>query len=252
MEGYTIFFSYILESDSGSTSGYGYTTPIHCNYVNNLYVSDITNKEVNIYFNDITDFKFLSTGDTEGSGYTVTKISLLVQLIDNSTFSNQNEIKPVSNQWRKYDVTNQIIENFTGFTVGQTITPLQLTSSVFKVPIYKYYDINEMPIYDLDYLKYPKTTELNSNLCFGEEEYFLGNVSSDVEAIAYTTDIVINLPIGQFNSSNNLTWDGVSDVYITEIGIFDNNNNLVAIGKLNNPLPKNSTISRTIVFGIDF
>ena len=41
-------------------------------------------------------------------------------------------------------------------------------------------------------------------------------------------------------------------VYITEIGIYDTNKNLVAIGKLNDPVAKDATISRTIVFAIDF
>jgi hypothetical protein len=248
--GYTVFFSYLLESDSGNTTGFGYSTAIHCNYINQIYLDNITNKEVNIYFNDVDDFKFLSTtGDT---GYTINKIYILVQLINNSLYSNLSDVKPTSNEWKKYDVTTQI----SGYTSGQLLSAIDLSSVVFKVPLYLYYNETLMPTYDLSYLNYPLvsqtgTTALDTPLCFGDEQYFIGNVTTDIQAVAYTTDLVINLPINEFNSSTNESWDQ-DKVYITEIGLYDSNKNLVAIGKLNNPLPKDSTISRTIVFGIDF
>ena len=61
--------------------------------------------------------------------------------------------------------------------------------------------------------------------------------------------MIMNL--GDFNSSTNATWDGQS-VFASEIGIYDDNNNLVAIGKFNDPVEKNATLSRTILFAIDF
>lgn len=248
--GYTVFFTYLLESETGNTNNYGYNTAIHCNYINSLYLNNITNKEVNIYFNDVDEFKFIRVSGC--TGYTVNKIYLIVQLINNSTYTNLSDVKPIASEWRKYDVTNQI----SGYTSGQTLSAYDLTSTVFKVPIYLYYNVDLMPTYNLDYLNYPLitqtgTTALDIPLCFGDEQFFLGNVSTNIEAIAYTTDIVINLPTNEFNSSNNNTWDG-NDVYITEIGLYDNNKNMVAIAKLNNPIIKNSTIARTLVFGLDF
>jgi len=58
--------------------------------------------------------------------------------------------------------------------------------------------------------------------------------------------------LNQFNSTTNLTWDGVSKVAISEIGIYDADKNLVAVGKLNDPIDKDSSIARTILFAIDF
>ncbi len=248
--GYSVFFTYMLESDSGSTTGCGYSTAIHCNYINSTYLETITNKEANIYFNDVNDFKFINVSGS--TGYTANKIYLIVQLIDNSTYININDVKPIVGEWRKYDVTDQI----SGYVTGQTLSAVDLTSAVFKVPIYLYYNETLMPKYNLNYLNYPLTTQtgttaLDVPLCFGDEQFFLGNVSTDIEAVAYTTDLAINLPTNQFNSSNNTTWDG-NKVYITEIGLYDSNKNLVAIGKLNDPVVKDSTIARTIVFGLDF
>lgn len=249
--GYTIFFSYLLESASG------YSTGIHCNYINKVVVDDVANKEINIYFSDVNDFKFLSSGNTETTGFTANKIYLISQIVSNSNFATTADVKPTVGEWRKYDVTNQITNYYPEYTDGDFLSPIYLAGTIFKFPTYKYYDINEMPLYDLDYINYPSsvytgTTESNKPLYFGDEQYFIGNVSTDIEAIAYTSDISIILPLNQFNSTNNVTWDGLSKVYITEIGIYDDEKNLVAIGKLNNPIPKDSSISRTIVFAIDF
>ncbi len=253
--GYTIFFTYRLDTVSGTTSGYGYNGAIHCNYINSIYLDSITNKEVNIFFNDVNDFKFLNSGNT-GSGYTANRIHVIIQLINNAGYENLEDVKPLSNEWHEYDVTGQISESFSGFTVGQQLSPTYLCGSIFKVPLYKYYNNTEMPIYDMSYINYPLITQsgltgIYTPLSFGDEQYFIGNVSTDIEAIAYTTDISIPLNLHEFNSSTNATWDG-NDVYITEVGIYDDNNNLVAIGKLNDPLPKNSTITRTLRFALDF
>lgn len=239
VNGYTVFFSYLLKSNNG------YSSAIHCNYINSTIIETLTNKEININFDNVDDFKFLSASD--GTGYTAHKIYMLVQLINNNLYENENDIKPDSAKWKIFDVTHQIITYTSGIT--RNITPVDITTSLFKVPIYRY---NTMEDYNLDYLDYPNINS-EDELCFGDEQYFLGNVSSDVEAVAYTTDLAISMPLNQFNTSENNTWNSsTSGVYISEVGIYDLDKNLVAIGKLNNPLHKDSTISRTIVFAIDF
>jgi len=240
--GYTVFISYMLESISV------YSKFIHCNYFKTLTLS--TNnpyvEEISFGFSDPNDFKFLCTNVTNGTGYTAHKIYGLVQLVANSGFTYSSDIKPTASKWKLYDVTTQI----TGHISGTLLTASQLTAQAFKIPLKNY---SLFPVYNLhDFINYPlKGTLGDGKLCFGDETYFLGNVQTDIKATAYTTDIPIDLPAGEFNSSTNLTWDG-DTVAITEVGIYDTNKNLVAIGKFNNPIPKDSTISRTIVFQIDF
>ena len=60
------------------------------------------------------------------------------------------------------------------------------------------------------------------------------------------------MELNEFNQSTNTTWNETESVWISEIGIYDENNNLVAIGKLNNPIEKNPSILRTVLFNIDF
>lgn len=237
-QGYTVFFSYMLANESSS----GYTSAIHCNYINKLQVDTLTNKEVNIYFNNINDFKFLSVSG--GTGYNADKVYMLVQLIDNTPFEFLEDVKPLAENWKMFDVTNQL-----SGVLGQYISPVNMGTSVLKVSL-ETYDVSGIT-YTLDYLNYPDNTSLN-DLCFGDEEIFLGNIETEIEATVYTTDLSIDLPINQFNSTTNKTWDGTSEVYITEVGIFNEDKELNAIGKFNNPIKKDSTISRTILFNIDF
>ncbi len=240
MGNYTVFISYVLVPNNGS----GYTQAIHCNYINALQL--VTDKpylnEIKLNFPDASEFGFLNDNPTGGTGYTASKIYALVQLVSGIT----GTVDPVSTDWRMFDITDQV----TGYTSGSSfiLTPANITSVVFEIPLLFY---TGYTTYVLNYLNYPVVSETDA-LAFGDEIYFLGNVTTDIKADVYTMDISVNLILSEFNSSTNATWDGVSSVAISEIGIYDENKNLVAIGKLNDPITKDSTISRTIVFAVDF
>lgn len=243
-EGYTAYMTYML-APTGATENNAYTKSIHCNYIKSIEFDNLINKEFNIYFENINDFKFLNPSG--GTGYTAHKLYVITQLINHEDFENINDIEPKSNEWRIFDVTNQIVD----YVSGQTLSGEDLTSTVFRIPVSKYM---LAPKYDLEYLNYPLNTETSNSLCFGDETYFIGNVKTAIEAEAYTMDLPIQLPLNEFNSSTNETWDSTQDsqVFISEIGLYDENKNLVGIAKLNDPIPKDNTISRTIVFGMDF
>jgi hypothetical protein len=246
---YTIFFTYGFETDSYNPipqfGSYGYSDFIYCNYIQKIETDSVANKNLNFFFNP-NDFPFLAGEAISGStGWTAKKIYALVQYVNNDDFLTE-DIKPSSDKWRKYDVTDQI----NGYIINQTlsINNLILTTFIINLNIF-----DSKPIYDLSYLNYPTDQPIDNNkLCFGEEQIFFGNVNADISAIAYTSDIVITLPLNKFNSTTNKTWDNVSPVLISEVGIYDDLGNLVAIGKFNTPISKDNTISRTIVFGLDF
>ena len=244
---FTVYVTYFLENNTG----FGYKDAIHCNYIQKFGFDTTINQEVNIFFDDPNDFKFLSM--TGGTGYVANEICMMIQVVENTLISTDpdvyEEIEPKSHLWRCFDVTNQII----GHIPGDPLTSTELTSTVFKVALSDFFTTTG-DTYNLGYLNYPEINEPDS-LGFGDEEIFLGNVETEIEATVYTTDLSITLPLNQFNSTTNPTWDGEAQdnsVYITEIGIFNEEKELIAIGKFNNPLKKNNQISRTIVFGIDF
>lgn len=238
----TVFVTYQFESSGFTAStSHGYSTPLHCAYVKQLTVDSLTGNTLNLYFNNASEFSFLSDAtDGSGTGYTATRFYALVQV----TGATGNTIKPDPANWYKVDLTSQIPSH----TIGQSINSSNLVSTTYEIPL-----TGLTNSYDLSYLNYP--TNLGNNdakLAFGEEVFFYGNVKGQIKATAYITDIPISLSLNEFNSTTNPTWDNESAVYITEVGIYDNDGNLVAKGKLNNPIKKDSTIARTLQFSIDF
>ena len=237
--GYTVFTSYLLAPTiSGLTTGY--SQGIHCNYINAISLSDDpTISELNLYFSGgISDFKFLN-GSIGNTGYTANKLDMLIQLVSGTT-----NVKPIASQWKIVDVTSQM-----GLAPNSFLTPAALASKVFKISLSGYTGYTN---YVLNYLTYPSALPIDDDkLCFGDEIYFFGNVTAEIHADIFTTNLSMIMNLGDFNSSTNATWDGQS-VFASEIGIYDDNNNLVAIGKFNDPVEKNATLSRTILFAIDF
>ncbi len=243
MSGNTLFITYLFKSLSG------YTSAIHCNYIGRIELNEINPfiETIRFGFSSVDNFKFLNPYSGVTTGFSANEIHALVQLVQNSNADS----KPDPALWKTYNLTNQII----GYTAGQLISPADLLGVVFEIPLLGYFTTG-FTAYDLDYLNYPVVVDENK-LCFGDEIYFFGNVTTDIKADVYVMELPINLLLSEFNSSTNPTWDSTRDesVAISEVGIYADINGskeLVAIGKLNDPITKDSTISRTIVFAIDF
>lgn len=242
--GYTVFTTYLFEdTPAAASTSYGYSTAIHCKYIQSFTTDSLNGKALNMYFSSENDLPFLAdTGSTNGTGFTATRIVALIQVM-NGVSDSGTTINPTSDGWYRYDITNQI-ENH---VFGAVIDRKSLVNTLFVIEFNKLSDP-----YVLDYLNYPSNIADNNVMGFGEEVIFFGTVRSDIKATVYTTDIAINLPLNSYNSTTNPTWDGSSKVSISEVGIYDDNNNLVGIGKLNFPIDKDSSIARTISFQLDF
>lgn len=243
MRGYTAFVTYILESLSG------YSKSVHCNYIQSILLDTVnpSAQVLTIGFSGADVFKFISDDFTNGTGFTAHKIYGLVQLVNNSGYTSQDEIKPISSGWTTYDMTSQI----GGYVVGATLTASDLTSQVFNIPLTNYTGFTSYDISDI--ITYPSTS--STQLSFGDESFFFGNVNSEIKADVFTTNIQVVLGLNDFNSSDNLTWTEDDKVAVSEIGIYSEYNGqkfLVGIGKLNSPIQKDSTVSRTLLFNLDF
>jgi hypothetical protein len=252
MNGYTVFISYLFVPLSG------YSQAIHCNYIDRLELNPLNPyiEKIRLGFSDINDFKFLDSNTGVTTGYSAHKIYALLQLVHYTNVDDLSDVKPDPALWKKYDLTHQIPTYPTGTT--RLLSAADMKRVVFEIPLLNYdtTGFTGFSEYNLDYLTYPVVAETDK-LCFGDEVYFLGNVTTDIKADVYVLELPISLLLDEFNSSTNATWDNSRDnsVAISEVGIYANVNGtkeLVAIGKLNDPITKDSTISRTIVFAIDF
>lgn len=241
---YIIFSTYQLMS-SGGTSSFGYTNGVHSNYIAKTLADSIGGSTISVSFDGVGGFPFLGMTGGTGLGWQADTLNILVNIVPYDTVTgNTGTTKPVSSDWRVYDVTNQIKNGTPG-----NITEADMHSAMFSVALSEY---NDKPIYDLSYLNYPSNILSDDDkLCFGDEKYFIGNVTTEIGAWAYTSDIKIRLSSTEFNTSSNPTWSNGTKPLISEVGIYDNNNVLVAIAKLNSPITKDDSI-KAINFQLDF
>jgi hypothetical protein len=245
----TIFITYLLENIGTffEEIDFGYKTPIHCNYIQKITENDFTDKTVSLGFNKDDEFRFMAGPNdikpsSNGYGWSANEFYVLMQIIEGI----DDNILPEPDKWKKINKTSSI-NNFSSW-YGTAIPPNELIKSVFIIRDDEY---ENAPYYDLSYLNYPLQNETN-NLTFGEEVFFYGNVKAKISANIYSMTLSAELPLNEFNTSQNPTWTEGDTVYITEIGIYDDFGTLLGIGKLNTPIDKNSNTYRTIEFKLDF
>lgn len=259
MAGNSVFVTYLFETTpiTGSSTqtyqagvSFGYSTAIHCNYIQKIETDSVIGKTVSLIMPNSSQFPFMRSSaqiqpGQDGTGWCAKKLYMLAQVVT----STGDTVSPDAANWSIIDVTDQL-DGYEFFS-GTTIPPSAFDAdNIINVSIGKISTANK---YNLNYLKYPTSLTADDNrLAFGEEAFFFGNVRTDIKSTAYTTDISMVLPLNQYNSTTNPTWDGLSQVQISEAGLFDDNNNLIAVGKFNYPIAKDSTIYRTVQFSIDF
>ncbi len=245
-----LYVTYLFESESSgytASSNYGYTTGLHCQnyteYVPQLNGAVLNNNQVPQFALDEGDLQYLAdnTSIATGVGLTFNKFKVLYQLVSNQS------TRPDPAAWKEFDYTNRL----SGYPWSNGPIP----ASAFAGQIYTIDNniIGSGTTYDVNsYVTIPTTSQF-TNLQFGDETFFFGNVKTEIEATVFKTKLILTLPYNQFNTSTNPTWvDSGSSVYVSEIGIYDNNNVLVAVGKLSYPFEKKSSQTRIVEVSIDF
>ena len=140
------------------------------------------------------------------------------------------DVRPDPDEWRIIDFTSQL----TGTSVNGYITQAGLTGSTFVITNELY---NSASFYDLnDYIPLTPQGDTNPQLNFGDEYYFYGSLETDIQATIYEMRYKINLGQAEFQASSNPTWDPNTKPYISEIGLYDSDNNLMIISKLQSPV----------------
>ena len=101
------------------------------------------------------------------------------------------------------------------------------------------YDAASSDLYDLsDYIDIPTLNQTGVTYNFGDDYYFYGNIKTDIQASIYVMSYKCNLGQTQFFDSSNPTWSGVTNPYVTEVGLYDSNKNLMLISKLQSPIKR--------------
>ena len=219
----TMFVTYRFTNTSA------FTNSLHCNYYskivgpnNNCNPSDSEN--VGVRFGG--DLSCLKTyNDTFKNGFFAEKIEIICQKVTTGS-------RPQSDDWRIIDMTDQISAN----TVNGYITEAALTGTTFVITK-ELYDAAEYPPYDLgDYITLTPENNSLPQLNFGDEYYFYGSLETDIEATIYEMRYKVNLSNTEFQTSTNPTWNTTTKPYITEIGLYDDEKNLMIVSKMQSPV----------------
>jgi hypothetical protein len=136
--------------------------------------------------------------------------------------------QPSPTAWKEIDFTSEI----SGTSVNGYLTVSGLTGNTFQITNTLY---SSAPTYNLaNYIDIPENG-YPEILNFGDEYYFYGNLETDITATIYEMRYLINLGRNQFTNTSNPTWLSGTTSYVTEIGLYDSNYDLIVISKLQSP-----------------
>ena len=200
----------------------GFTDSLHCNYYSVISGPDtgctVDSQNVAVRFG--SEFPFLSDGSL--TGFSANSIKLICQIVTGDT-------QPSATNWIEIDVTGEI----SGTTSDGYLTVSGLTGTTFQIT-QDMYD-NSGSTYNLaNYIDIPQNG-YPEILNFGDEFYFYGNLETDITATIYEMKYLINLGRNQFTNTSNPTWTSGTTSYVTEIGLYDSNYDLIVISKLQSP-----------------
>ena len=210
-----MWVTYRFDTNTGATSS------LHCNYYTSVQpIDSVTANTQNVAVRFGDEFTFMS--QQQFSGYSATSMKLLCQIVTGDT-------RPSSTAWREIDVT-------TAMTLSNGyITMNGITGTTFQITTDNYYPTTGATYYNLgpilDLPENGQTGQLN----FGDEFYFYGNLETDITATIYEMKYLVNLGRNQFTDTSNPTWTKGTKSYVTEIGLYDTNKDLIVISKLQSP-----------------
>jgi len=230
-----VYVTYLLESNSGYTTGLQ-SQYITCVTFGPECAPDASKKDINVYF-PAGQLPYMYTSG--GTGWYADTFKILAQKVLTGTY-------PDPANWVEMDFTSSI----NGHTIGNRIDPVNLEATTFTITDSIY---NSGTTYNLDnYINIPANGETDI-LQFGDEQFFYGNLEASGVITNYRTIFNFTVPPNLWNFSQNPTYPGSGqNVRISEIGVYDNVGNLVAIGKFIIPIEKTTTTTILLEIALDF
>lgn len=210
-----MWVTYRLDTTTGTT------TSLHCNYYGRVVgpSTGCTDTTQNVAIKFGPEFPFLNDDALSFEGFTATSMKLIFQITDINS-------RPNPSSWKEYDVTS-LMTLYSGFIMMESITG---TTFIIDQTMY-----NAATTYQLqNYINIPNNGSPDV-LNFGDEYYFYGNIETDISATIYEMRYLINLGRNQFTNTTNPTWTSGTTSYVTEIGLYNSQKDLMVISKLQSP-----------------
>ena len=214
-----MWVTYLFENTTG------FTNSLHCNYYSVIQGPSTgctdTSKNVAVRFGP--EFPFLNPNFSSGNltGFPANSMKLICQKVSGDT-------RPNPTSWKVIDITSQLSAS----TVNGNITMNGITGTTFQIDSASY---TAATTYNLS--TYISLTPNGSPeiMNFGDEYYFYGNFETDITATIYEMNYLVNLGRNQFTNTSNPTWTSGTTSYVTEIGLYDSELDLIVVSKLQSP-----------------
>ena len=248
--GERMYLTYWLENTgTGSTGTTTVTTPFlpsqRYTVIDNKTSSD---KDVQFRMSNLGELPYMRKREDvlyDGFGFFADTFKVIAQVVDLNSQS-----RPVPSNWKVMDFTSSNITVNSGETINPllfenqnpNITGFIMTGSLFTGSTNFNLGV-ELDMPNASY--YDKMT-------LGDERLFYGNLRTHIGATIYKSLFNINVDGATISSSSNPTYEFGDDRYISEIGILDNNQNLVLVGKLSRPIRLADSTTASIELTIDF
>lgn len=244
----TIYLTYSLEN-TGVT---GLTSSLPCQEYVKLTNNSSSPKDIafRISGTDLLPYmRKYESSSYDGLGFYANKFKLLYQIVTDPN------TRPDPAAWKSYDFTTSAI---TG-TIGETIDPKLLEVQVPTTTGFVLDKIKDSgsTIFDLITLLNMAPNSSPTNLQFGDERFFYGNLETYIGATIYKTMFDFDVNSSQFNSTSNPTRSkdastNPPNIKVSEVGVYDSGNNLVCVGKLSTPVALVAGNTITFELSMDF
>ena len=246
--GQTMYLTYALDN----ISEIGFTPTLPCQSYIKITNSTPTSRDVQFHVAGQNLFPYmekLESGGYNRFGFYATNFKLVYQIIDDAN------ARPDPSNWRVHDFTSTAITDGTGETIDPVLleNPIPLANGFILTS-----EINAIAtIYDITQSLSMAPNTNPDILQFGDERFFYGNINTYIGADIFKTIFDISVNPAQFTQTTNPTRStkvstNPPPIEVSEVGIYDNNNNLVVIGKLSQPVQLTSNDTITFELSLDF
>ena len=244
--GETMFLTYGLQY-TGST---GFTSVLPCQRYTVLENNTQSDKDLQFRINNINQLPYmrkLESPTYDGYGFYANQFVLLCQKINPAT-----QTRPLPSEWRVVDYTSTLITSGASETIDPILLENQNSANTGFSLKGSEYNLASGNTFNLGVeLDLPKGDSYGK-LTFGDERLYYGNLRTFIGATIYKTLFTINVDGATLQSSSNTTYTVGNDRFVSEVGILDNDGNLVMVGKLSRPIRIADSSTASIELTIDF
>jgi hypothetical protein len=245
--GETMYLTYILENNANA----GLQTAMPCQKYIKITNNTTSSKDVafRIKETDLLPYmRKIEDAGYDGLGFHADKFKLLYQIVGDSG------MRPSSDSWKTYDFTTTAITSVAGETIDPKLLENQTPSTNGFI-----LDKNKATgstTFDLISILNMAPNTSPTDLQFGDERFFYGNLTTYIGATIYKTIFDIRVVPSSYTTSNpSRSTDAATNpptIKVSEVGIYDSSKNLVCIGKLSTPIPLTEGNTIMLELSMDF